>query len=79
MSENKEGNFDLGSHGGQEAGALRVFIIGFMGCGKTHWGKYLAQKLQVPFFDLDEKIAEQEGRMQSLIFLKMKERNIFGW
>jgi shikimate kinase len=39
-----------------------------MGCGKTHYGKELAQKLQVPFFDLDEKIEEQEERKISEIF-----------
>lgn len=39
-----------------------------MGCGKTHWGKALSQKLSIPFFDLDEKIEESEGRKISAIF-----------
>lgn len=39
-----------------------------MGCGKTHWGKLLSEKLGVPFFDLDEKITEQEGRPINEIF-----------
>lgn len=43
-------------------------MIGFMGCGKTHWGKELSRKLQVPFFDLDEKIAEHEGKSIVKIF-----------
>ena len=41
---------------------MKIFLIGFMGCGKTHWGRQLSQKLNIPFFDLDEKIAEHEGR-----------------
>ena len=39
-----------------------------MGSGKTHWGKKLSQKLQVPFFDLDEKIIESEGKTINEIF-----------
>ena len=39
-----------------------------MGCGKTHWGKQLSQKLQIPFFDLDAVIEEQEGNSISEIF-----------
>lgn len=31
-----------------------------MGSGKTHWGKQVAEKLQLPFFDLDEVITETE-------------------
>jgi shikimate kinase len=47
---------------------MKVFLIGFMGCGKTHWGKLLSEKLSVPFFDLDEKITEQEGKPINEIF-----------
>jgi len=47
---------------------MKVFLIGFMGCGKTHWGRLLSQKLQVPFFDLDEKIVEKEERPITEIF-----------
>lgn len=47
---------------------MKIFLIGFMGCGKTHWGKLLSQKLNIPFFDLDEKIVEQEGKSVSEIF-----------
>lgn len=41
-----------------------------MGCGKTHWGKKISQKLNIPFFDLDEKIIEHEGRSIPEIFEK---------
>lgn len=49
---------------------MKIFLIGFMGCGKTHWGKLLSQKLSVPFFDLDEKIVEHEGKSVTEIFEK---------
>lgn len=38
-----------------------VFLIGFMGSGKTTWGKKLANALQVPFVDLDHEIVEHIG------------------
>ena len=34
----------------------KLFIIGFMGSGKTHWGRIWAAKSGVAFFDLDEVI-----------------------
>lgn len=49
---------------------MKIFLIGFMGCGKTHWGKILSQKLNVPFFDLDEKVIEHEGKSIGEIFEK---------
>ena len=48
--------------------SLKVFLIGFMGCGKTHWGRQLAEAMGVPFFDLDEKLAEKEGKAITQIF-----------
>lgn len=52
---------------------MRIFLIGFMGCGKTHWGKQLSEKLQIPFFDLDSVIEEQEGKTITAIFAEMGE------
>lgn len=37
-----------------------VFLIGFMGSGKTTLGKKLAAKLQLQFIDLDEEIVTRE-------------------
>ncbi|MBA4167374.1 MAG: shikimate kinase [Chitinophagaceae bacterium] len=48
---------------------MRVFLIGFMGSGKTHWGKTLASQLKIPFFDLDEIITEKEKMLVSEIFV----------
>ncbi|RYY39899.1 MAG: shikimate kinase [Chitinophagaceae bacterium] len=52
--------------GGQ--GAVRLFLVGFMGCGKTYWGRKLAPALGLPFIDLDEKIEEAAGKPISQIF-----------
>lgn len=49
-------------------GNLRIYLIGFMGCGKSHWGQLLSEKLKIPFFDLDEKIIEKEGKSINEIF-----------
>lgn len=38
-----------------------VFIVGFMGSGKTTWGKKIASTLGVPFIDLDHEIVEHIG------------------
>ena len=40
---------------------LKIFIIGFMGSGKTYWGKRLSEKINLPFFDLDELIEQHEN------------------
>jgi shikimate kinase len=36
-----------------------IFLIGFMGVGKTTIGKRLANKLNIPFVDLDQEIEEK--------------------
>jgi shikimate kinase len=38
---------------------MRIYLIGFMGSGKTALGKKLASHLQFPFFDIDEKFENQ--------------------
>ena len=45
-----------------------VFLTGFMGVGKTTYGKELAQLLQLPFFDLDAEIEAYENATISDIF-----------
>ena len=39
-----------------------------MGCGKTSLGKKVARKMGIPFLDLDEVIAKNEGRSVAEIF-----------
>ncbi|RYY32808.1 MAG: shikimate kinase [Sphingobacteriaceae bacterium] len=38
-----------------------VFLIGFMGCGKTTWGKKLAAHTGAAFIDLDHALEEKAG------------------
>jgi shikimate kinase len=52
---------------------MKIFLIGFMGCGKTHYGRELSQKLSIPFFDLDEKIVEHSGKPIPQIFAEQGE------
>ncbi len=40
---------------------MTVFLIGFMGAGKTTLGKKLAPKLQSTFLDLDHVVEQREG------------------
>lgn len=47
---------------------MKIFLIGFMGCGKTYWGRKLSDKLNVPFMDLDDKVEEHEGKSIPAIF-----------
>jgi shikimate kinase len=47
---------------------MKIFLIGFMGSGKTHWGRQLSDKLGIRFFDLDEQVSEQAGKPIPEIF-----------
>lgn len=47
---------------------MRIFLIGFMGSGKTHWGTRIAEELCIPFYDLDAVIVNNEGMNISEIF-----------
>lgn len=49
-------------------GAVRLFLIGFMGCGKSYWGRQLAPALGVPFIDLDDEIEAAAGKSINDIF-----------
>ncbi|OPZ61049.1 MAG: 3-dehydroquinate synthase [Deltaproteobacteria bacterium ADurb.Bin510] len=45
-----------------------IYLVGFMGSGKTTVGRRLALKLGVPFIDLDHEIERQRGAKISEIF-----------
>ena len=47
---------------------MKIFLIGFMGSGKTHWGRLLSEKLGIRFFDLDEQVMEHAGKSVVEIF-----------
>lgn len=38
-----------------------IFLIGFMGSGKSTWGRKLAHQTGRPFIDLDEEIISETG------------------
>ena len=46
----------------------QVFLLGFMGCGKTTVGKLLSQRLGWSFLDVDEEIERRHGRTIRQIF-----------
>jgi shikimate kinase len=52
---------------------MRIFLIGFMGSGKTHWGRQLAAQLKIPFFDLDDEIEKKENTPVTRIFAEKGE------
>ena len=39
-----------------------IFLVGFMGSGKSYWGRRLADELDIEFVDLDQWIEAREGR-----------------
>jgi shikimate kinase len=47
---------------------MLIFLIGFMGSGKTSIGKKLAKKMKYAFLDLDQEIEKQENLSISEIF-----------
>ncbi|MEO6070176.1 MAG: shikimate kinase [Chitinophagaceae bacterium] len=57
---------------------MKIFLIGFMGSGKSYWGNLLSQKLNLPFFDLDEKIIEKTKISINQLFLEEGEEYFRG-
>lgn len=51
----------------------RLYLVGFMGCGKTTVGRLLAQRLGWRFFDLDEELERHQGRTIAQIFAEQGE------
>ena len=47
---------------------MNIFLLGFMGSGKSSLGRRLANKLGRDFVDLDELIEEKEGKSITEIF-----------
>lgn len=50
-----------------------IFLIGYMGAGKTITGKALSKSLGYKFYDLDKYIEMMEGKTVSEIFNQKKE------
>ena len=47
---------------------MRIFLLGFMGSGKSHWGRQWSDVYDLKFIDLDEKIENQEHKSIIEIF-----------
>lgn len=45
-----------------------IFLVGYMGCGKSTLGRRLARRLGVPFVDTDSRVEEREGASVSDLF-----------
>lgn len=57
----------------------RIFLIGFMGSGKTTVGSQLARKLAYEFVDMDQMIEETAGMSVSDIFTELGEEVFRSW
>ncbi|HHE37786.1 MAG TPA: shikimate kinase [Candidatus Cloacimonetes bacterium] len=49
---------------------MMIFLIGFMGSGKTWFGKKFASTKNLPFYDLDDEIEKKLGMNIHQIFQK---------
>ena len=47
---------------------MKVYLVGFMGAGKTTIGRELATRIAAPFFDLDDLVAAAEKQSVKQIF-----------
>lgn len=46
---------------------MKIFLVGYMGCGKSRMGKKLSSKLDRPFIDLDDLIqAKQQATIPEI-------------
>lgn len=48
----------------------KIVLVGYMGSGKTTIGKLLAEKTQIPFYDLDAIIEKNTQKTISQLFLE---------
>ncbi|MGQ7869629.1 shikimate kinase [Sunxiuqinia sp. sy24] len=47
---------------------MKVFLIGYMGCGKSTMGRNLSDQLKIPFVDLDKYIEQKYFKAIPQIF-----------
>lgn len=47
---------------------MKVFLIGYMGCGKSTLGRKLSEQLSIPFVDLDKYIEQKYFKSIPQIF-----------
>ncbi len=49
---------------------MNVFLVGFMGCGKSTWGKKLSAELDCPLYDTDQETERLVGLSIPEIFAR---------
>ncbi|MEO1434482.1 MAG: shikimate kinase, partial [Bacteroidota bacterium] len=54
--------------------AYRIYLVGFMGSGKSYYGKRLAEALNYQFVDFDEAIEKKASQTISDIFANQGEQ-----
>jgi len=47
---------------------MKIYLIGYMGCGKSTLGKELAKLMNLPWVDLDEAIEGKSGQSITALF-----------
>lgn len=51
----------------------KIYLVGFMGCGKSAIGRRLSYYLKMPYYDMDHEIVRQQGMSIPEIFEKFGE------
>lgn len=59
---------ECGTHEGERSASLLVFLVGFMGAGKTSVGRALSRSMAWDFEDLDDHVTASERRSIEEIF-----------
>lgn len=54
---------------------MKIVLLGYMGCGKSVIGNFLAEKMQMPFYDLDAEIEKQTQKSIKALFESSGELN----
>lgn len=52
---------------------MKIFLVGYMGCGKSTKAKQLANRWECPVIDLDAVIVEAQGKTIAEIFAEVGE------
>lgn len=47
---------------------MKIFLIGFMGSGKSYWARALSKSLDLPLIEMDEEIEKETGLKIAGIF-----------